>query len=108
MHDEQLTPNEKERRPTALVVSEVPDIAELVGDELRMAGFGVTEVHDGAEAFQHYCDTGFDIVVAEHYLCNMGGGRTGESHTRNLAATGAPGAESRRLEGDETPSEQLS
>ncbi|MFC0314749.1 response regulator transcription factor [Gordonia phosphorivorans] len=57
----------------ALVVEDEPDLAAIVGDYLRSAGFDVTVLHDGAQAVESAQRNPPDVVVLDLGLPGLDG-----------------------------------
>ncbi|QEO14286.1 response regulator transcription factor [Agromyces intestinalis] len=69
-----------------LIVEDERELAETLAEGLRLDGFGVGVVHDGAAALQRLSDGDFDVVLLDRDLPVL----SGDAVCRTLAAQGHP------------------
>ena len=62
-----------ERRPRVLVADDDPDIRDLVAFKLTQAGFDVTCVGDGLDAWDVFVDSPPDLFVLDVMMPGMSG-----------------------------------
>ncbi len=56
-----------------LLVDDEEIVLETVGDDLREAGFDVTEAHNGVEGLLHIEERKFDLVISDLIMDGMDG-----------------------------------
>lgn len=57
-----------EHRPRILLAEDDPALATVTRFNLQRAGFAVTEVHDGEEAWQRFENESFDLVITDQQM----------------------------------------
>jgi CheY-like chemotaxis protein len=58
---------------TVLVADDSPDMLEMIGTGLRMAGYQVCLVNNGSEALDFLQDNRCDVIVSDLMMPTMGG-----------------------------------
>lgn len=77
-------------KPLALVVDDAPDVTEMLGMLMRLAGYEVVTAYGAAEAFEAARQSRFDVVISDIGMPGMNGYELAEALRRLPAYQSVP------------------